>query len=71
MTDRVRQALRLLALEPVSETIADPNSHGVELTVAPLILSNNVLKACAEAIKRNGFLRETSKPAWIKLAVSG
>ena len=28
MTDRAQQALHLLALEPVSETLADPNSYG-------------------------------------------
>lgn len=28
MVDRAQQALHLLALEPISETIADPNSYG-------------------------------------------
>ncbi|CCO50375.1 RNA-directed DNA polymerase (fragment) [Vibrio nigripulchritudo SOn1] len=28
MIDRVQQALQLLALEPISETVADPNSYG-------------------------------------------
>lgn len=28
MIDRVQQALYLLALEPISETVADPNSYG-------------------------------------------
>ncbi|MDK9685895.1 reverse transcriptase domain-containing protein, partial [Pseudoalteromonas shioyasakiensis] len=28
MVDRALQALHLLALEPVSETLADPNSYG-------------------------------------------
>ncbi len=28
MTDRAQQALYLLALEPISETISDPNSYG-------------------------------------------
>ncbi len=28
MIDRAQQALHLLSLEPISETIADPNSYG-------------------------------------------
>lgn len=28
MVDKAKQALHLLALEPVSETLADPNSYG-------------------------------------------
>ena len=35
MKDRARQALHLLALDPIAETTADPNSYGFRIGRAP------------------------------------
>jgi RNA-directed DNA polymerase len=35
MKDRARQALHLLALDPIAETMADPNSYGFRIGRAP------------------------------------
>jgi RNA-directed DNA polymerase len=55
MRDRAMQALYLLALEPVAETTADPNSYGFRKE-----------RACADAIEQCFILLAgRHRPAWI------
>jgi RNA-directed DNA polymerase len=51
MDDRARQALRLLALDPVAETTADPNPYGFrkERSVADAIEQCFTLLACSNS----------------------
>lgn len=58
MTDRAMQTLYKFALEPLAETLADPNSYGLELEEAHTTLSGNALTICAEPVPLNGFWRE-------------
>ena len=55
MYDRAMQALYALALQPVAETLADPNSYGFRLS-----------RSCADAIGQcyNSLVRRNS-PQWI------
>jgi len=55
MKDRAMQALHLLALEPIAETTADPNSYGFRPK-----------RSCADAIKQcfNALSKEASA-AWV------
>lgn len=55
MKDRAMQALYLLALEPIAETTADPNSYGFRLE-----------RSCADAVRAcfNTMAKPTS-PRWI------
>jgi RNA-directed DNA polymerase len=55
MTDRAFQALYKLALEPVAETVADPNSYGFRIA-----------RSCADAISQCfNTLAKTVSPQWI------
>ena len=55
MTDRARQALHLLALEPAAETLADPNSYGFRPA-----------RSTADAIEQNfKLLSRDSAPTWV------
>jgi RNA-directed DNA polymerase len=55
MSDRAMQALYLLCLEPVSETLADPNSYGFR-----------PYRACRDAITQCFYaLARKSSPTWI------
>jgi RNA-directed DNA polymerase len=55
MKDRAMQALYLLALEPVSETLADPNSYGFR----PYRCTADAIKQCRTA------LSQRTSAAWI------
>ena len=59
MKDRAMQALYLMALEPIAETCADPNSYGFRETAPPQTPSNSVSNFCRKAMRRSGFLKET------------
>jgi len=48
MKDRAMQALHLLALEPVSETLADPNSYGFR----PYRCTADAIKQCRTALSQ-------------------
>jgi len=48
MKDRAMQALYLLALEPVSETLADPNSYGFR----PYRCTADAIKQCRTALSQ-------------------
>ena len=55
MKDRAMQAVHLLALDPVSETLADPNSYGFRRH-----------RSCADAIARCfSILAKPNAPKWI------
>ncbi len=55
MKDRAMQALHLLALEPVAETLADPNSYGFRPA-----------RATADAIEQSfKLLSRDSAPTWV------
>src|SRR5262249_54816076 len=55
VTDRALQALHLLALGPIAETTADPNSYGFRTG-----------RSCADALAQcYNVLRQTDSPAWI------
>lgn len=55
MKDRAMQALYLLALEPIAETTADPNSYGFRLE-----------RSCADATETCfQFLAKKAAPQWI------
>ncbi len=55
MTDRAMQALYKLALEPVAETLADPNSYGFRL-----------YRRCADAIAQCFIsLAKSYSPVWV------
>ena len=55
MKDRAMQAVHLLALDPISETLADPNSYGFRPH-----------RSCADAIARCfSLLAKPSAPVWI------
>ncbi len=55
MKDRAMQALYLLALDPISETLADMNSYGFRPN-----------RSCADAIARCfGLLARKNSPTWI------
>ena len=48
MTDRAMQALHLLALEPIAETIGDPNSYGFR----PKRSTADAIEQCFTALSR-------------------
>jgi RNA-directed DNA polymerase len=48
MKDRAMQALHLLALEPISETTADPNSYGFR----PERASRDAAEQCFQALRQ-------------------
>ena len=54
MKDRAMQALYLLALDPVAETTADPNSYGFRPR-----------RSCADAIEQCFSILTRSNPQWI------
>ena len=55
MHDRAQQALHKLALEPVAETLADPNSYGFR-----------PVRGCADAIEQCfNVLKWPSSPKWV------
>jgi RNA-directed DNA polymerase len=54
MKDRAMQALHLLALDPIAETTADPNSYGFRKE-----------RACADAIGQCFTLLSRPNPQWI------
>src|SRR6202451_4527503 len=54
MRDRAMQALYLLALDPVAETTADPNSYGFRPR-----------RSCADAIEQCFSILTRSNPQWI------
>jgi RNA-directed DNA polymerase len=55
MTDRAMQALHLLALDPIMETTADPNSYGFRTH-----------RSCADAMAQVYILlRQASSPDWV------
>jgi RNA-directed DNA polymerase len=55
MDDRARQALHLLALDPVAETTADPNSYGFRKE-----------RSVADAIEQCfTLLARSNSPQWI------
>jgi RNA-directed DNA polymerase len=49
MTDRAMQALHLLALEPIAETTADPNSYGFR----PMRASRDAIGHCYTALSNS------------------
>jgi RNA-directed DNA polymerase len=53
MQDRAMQALHLLALEPVAETTADPNSYGFR----PQRATADALEQCFKALAKKGSAR--------------
>ena len=53
MKDRAMQALYLLALDPVAETTADPNSYGFRPR-----------RSCADAIEQCSSILTRSNPQW-------
>lgn len=55
MKDRAMQALHLLGLDPISETLADPTSYGFR-----------PYRSCADATRRiHGLLSKRYSPTWI------
>ena len=55
MHDRAMQALYLLALDPIAETVGDPNSDGFRTA-----------RATADAIEQGcNALARTPSPSWI------
>src|SRR5438445_1361898 len=54
MKDRAMQALYLLALDPVAETTADPNSYGFRPR-----------RSCADAIEQCFSILGRPNPQWI------
>jgi RNA-directed DNA polymerase len=50
MKDRAKQALHLLALDPIAETIADPNSYGFRVGRSPA----DALDQCFRVLCRRG-----------------
>jgi RNA-directed DNA polymerase len=55
MKDRAMQALHLLALDPIAETTADPNSYGFRKE-----------RCCADAmVQCNTILSNNTRPQWI------
>ena len=70
MTDRAMQTLYKFALEPLAETLADPNSYGFRIE-AHTTLSGNALTICAEPVPLNGFWRETLRVALTTSAITG
>lgn len=71
MIDRAQQALYLLALEPISETIADLSTMVFDPTEAQPMQSNNASNAYVLNVQRNGFLRGTLRLVSIRLVISG
>ncbi len=71
MKDRAMQALYLLALEPVSETLADPNSYGFRPTAARRTRSNSAERHCRSGRVQCGFWRRTSKAVSTTSATRG
>jgi RNA-directed DNA polymerase len=55
MRDRAMQALYLLALDPIAETVADPNSYGFRTHRAPA----DAIEQCFTA------LAKTASPQWV------
>jgi RNA-directed DNA polymerase len=54
MLDRAMQALHLMALDPIAETLADPNSYGFRIG-----------RSCADAIEQCFILLSGGKDRWI------
>ena len=55
MKDRAMQALYLLALDPIAETTADPNSYGFRKE-----------RSCADAMEQCAtVLSNSTRPQWI------
>jgi RNA-directed DNA polymerase len=62
MKDRAMQALHLLALEPIAETTADPNSYGFRPKRSTADAIPTVLQLrCAGGVRRSGCWKATSK----------
>jgi len=60
MKDRAMQALYLMALEPVAETCADPNSYGFRKGRSTADAIEQCFKFLSKkATRRSGFLKET------------
>lgn len=59
MIDRAHQALHLLALDPVAETTADPNSYGSDGNVHPPMPSGDALTPSAAKTAHSGSWRAT------------
>ncbi len=57
MKDRAMQALYLLAVDPIAETLADPNSYGFRKGLLLTQLSS-VLRCYVEITQRSGFWKE-------------
>lgn len=72
MKDRAMQALYLLALDPVSETIADPNSYGFRKERS----TADAMEQCCNALRQTtsalvDYLKATSKAALTTSTTNG
>ncbi|MDC9598492.1 hypothetical protein PSI14_17020 [Xenorhabdus sp. XENO-2] len=71
MIDRAQQALYLLALEPISETIADPNSDGFRPNRRTADAIAQCFKCLCQNVLPDGFWKGISKPASIRSGING
>ena len=72
MRDRAMQALYLLALEPIAECTADPNSYGFRTEALGGRCDGEVPNhLCQRRARRNGYWRETSEAASTTSATTG
>lgn len=63
MRDRAQQAVYALVLDPIAETLADPNSYGFRRERAPADAIEQCFGYWPDRHRRHGRWRETSKPA--------
>jgi RNA-directed DNA polymerase len=71
MTDRAMQTLYLLALDPIAEATADPNSYGFRRERSPADAMGQCFIAWAAATRLPGCWRPTSARASTRSAMSG
>jgi RNA-directed DNA polymerase len=71
MKDRAMQALYLLALEPIAETAADPNSYGFRPKRSTADALQQCFMHCAGDARRSGCWKATSKVASTTSAING
>ena len=58
MKDRAQQALYMLALSPVAETLADPNSVAVDTSTAPGVTpTSEASEEMLERLRSLGYLQ--------------
>ena len=63
MQDRAMQALYLHALDPIAETLADPNSYGFRKERSCADAMEQCATVLSNSTDRNGYWKGTSNPA--------